>query len=82
MDIINKLVEAFMMHPADYIQWLTVSCRDFTLSKTLFYMLLMHSLQKMNSSSGKLLSIVNALTIHADVQIFYISKHRKKLFLI
>ncbi|KAG7581497.1 BP28 C-terminal domain [Arabidopsis suecica] len=51
MDIINKLVDAFMMHPADYIQWLTVSCRDFTLSKTLFYMLLMHSLQKMNSSS-------------------------------
>ncbi|XP_020886772.1 uncharacterized protein At3g06530 isoform X2 [Arabidopsis lyrata subsp. lyrata] len=51
MDIINKLMDAFMMHPADYIQWLTVSCRDFTLSKTLFYMLLMHSLQKMNSSS-------------------------------
>ncbi|KAL1211858.1 hypothetical protein V5N11_023843 [Cardamine amara subsp. amara] len=51
MDNINTLVEIFMMHPGDYIQWLTVSCRDFTFSKTLFYMLLMHSLQKMNSSS-------------------------------
>ncbi|EOA29708.1 hypothetical protein CARUB_v10012793mg [Capsella rubella] len=51
MDIINKLAEAFMMHPGDYIPWLTVSCQDFTLSKSLFYMLLMHSLQKLNSSS-------------------------------
>ncbi|XP_010486163.1 PREDICTED: uncharacterized protein At3g06530-like [Camelina sativa] len=51
MDIINMLVEAFMLHPGDYIPWLTVSCQDFTLSKTLFYMLLMHSLQKINSSS-------------------------------
>ncbi|XP_010464227.1 PREDICTED: uncharacterized protein At3g06530 isoform X2 [Camelina sativa] len=51
MDIVNMLVEAFMLHPGDYIPWLTVSCQDFTLSKTLFYMLLMHSLQKINSSS-------------------------------
>ncbi|XP_010441584.1 PREDICTED: uncharacterized protein At3g06530-like isoform X2 [Camelina sativa] len=51
MDIINMLVEAFMLHPGDYIPWLTVSCQNFTLSKTLFYMLLMHSLQKINSSS-------------------------------
>lgn len=82
MDIINKLVEAFMMHPGDYIQWLTVSCRDFTLSKTLFYMLLMHSLQKINSSSGKVLSIVDALTIHADNQVLSISKHHNFFCLI
>lgn len=66
-----------MMHPGDYVQWLTVSCRDFTVSKTLFYMLLMHSLQKMNSLSGKVLSIVYAFTIHADDQVISISKHRK-----
>ncbi|CAA7017065.1 unnamed protein product [Microthlaspi erraticum] len=50
MDIINKLVEAFMIHPGDVIQWLTVSCQDAPLSKTLFYMLLMQSIHKMDSS--------------------------------
>lgn len=58
MDIINKLVDTFMMHPGDFIQWLTASCKDAPLSKTLFFMLLMQSLHKMNSSSGKVLSIV------------------------
>ncbi|CAH2054802.1 unnamed protein product [Thlaspi arvense] len=51
MDIVDKLVEAFLMHPGDMIQWLTVSCQDAPLSKTLFFMLLMQSLHKMNSSS-------------------------------
>uniref|UniRef100_A0A1J3J391 Uncharacterized protein n=1 Tax=Noccaea caerulescens TaxID=107243 RepID=A0A1J3J391_NOCCA len=51
MNIINKLVEAFMMHPGDVIQWLTVSCQDAPLSKTLFYMLLIQSFHKMSSSS-------------------------------
>ncbi|KAF8093273.1 hypothetical protein N665_0385s0021 [Sinapis alba] len=51
MDIVNKLVDAFMMHPGDVIQWLTVSCQDAPLSKTLFFVMLMQSLHKMNSSS-------------------------------
>ncbi|EFH58737.1 hypothetical protein ARALYDRAFT_477959 [Arabidopsis lyrata subsp. lyrata] len=28
MDIINKLMDAFMMHPADYIQWLTTEWEE------------------------------------------------------
>lgn len=77
MDIVNKLVEAFMMRPGDFIQWLTASCQDAPLSKTLFFMLLMQSLHKMNSSSGKVLAIVYTLTMHADDQVFSISEYRK-----
>ncbi|KAL0799472.1 hypothetical protein Bca101_054647 [Brassica carinata] len=51
MNIVDQLAEAFMMHPGDVIQWLTASCQDAPLSKTLFFVLLMQSLHKMNSSS-------------------------------
>ncbi|CAN8269591.1 unnamed protein product [Cochlearia groenlandica] len=50
MEIVNKLAEAFMMHTGDIIQWLTLSCQDAPLSKSLFFMLLMQSLHKMNAS--------------------------------
>ncbi|CAH8356699.1 unnamed protein product [Eruca vesicaria subsp. sativa] len=50
MDVVNKLVEAFVMNPGDVIQWLTHSCQEAPLSKTLFFVLLMQSLHKMNSS--------------------------------
>lgn len=58
MNIVDQLAEAFMMHPGEVIQWLTASCQDAPLSKTLFFVLLMQSLHKMNSSSGKVLSMV------------------------
>ncbi|CAN7010076.1 unnamed protein product [Brassica rapa subsp. trilocularis] len=51
MNIVDQLAEAFLMHPGDIIQWLNNSCQDAPLSKTLFYLLLMQSLHKMNSSS-------------------------------
>ncbi|KAF8101204.1 hypothetical protein N665_0209s0060 [Sinapis alba] len=51
MDVVNKLVETFMMHPDDVIQWFTVSCQEAPLSKTLFFLVLMQSLDKMSSSS-------------------------------
>ncbi|XP_056866577.1 uncharacterized protein At3g06530 isoform X3 [Raphanus sativus] len=51
MNIVDQLAEAFMMHPGEVIQWLTASCQDAPLSKTLFFVLLMQSLHKMNSSS-------------------------------
>ncbi|KAJ0234156.1 Uncharacterized protein HA466_0276910 [Hirschfeldia incana] len=51
MDVVNKLVEAFMMHPGDVIQWFTVGCQDAPLAKTLFLIVLMQSLHKMGSSS-------------------------------
>ncbi|KFK38114.1 hypothetical protein AALP_AA3G071300 [Arabis alpina] len=57
MDIINKLVDTFMMHPGDFIQWLTDSCQDAPLSKTLFFMLLMQSLHKMNSDPSQFLDL-------------------------
>nr|VDC92768.1 unnamed protein product [Brassica oleracea] len=51
MNIVDQLAEAFLMHPGDIIQWLNTSCQNAPLSKTLFYLLLMQSLHKMNSSS-------------------------------
>ncbi|KAL0744259.1 hypothetical protein Bca4012_085772 [Brassica carinata] len=51
MNVVNKLVEAFMMHPGDVIQWLTVGCQEAPLAKTLFFVVLMQSLHKMGSSS-------------------------------
>ncbi|KAJ4893034.1 Uncharacterized protein Rs2_19828 [Raphanus sativus] len=51
VDVVNKLVEAFMDHPGDVIQWLTVGCQEAPLAKTLFLVVLMQSLQKMGSSS-------------------------------
>lgn len=55
MDVVNKLVEAFILHPSDVIQWLTVTCHEAPLAKTLFFVVLMQSLHKMSSSSGKVL---------------------------
>ncbi|KAL0708491.1 hypothetical protein Bca4012_074917 [Brassica carinata] len=51
MDVVNKLVEAFMVQPSDVIQWLTVTCQEAPLAKTLFFVVLMQSLHKMSSSS-------------------------------
>ncbi|WZZ42003.1 uncharacterized protein At3g06530 [Brassica napus] len=51
MNIVDQLAKAFLMHPGDVIQWLNASCQDALLSKTLFFVLLMQSLHKMNSSS-------------------------------
>ncbi|XP_048636041.1 uncharacterized protein At3g06530-like isoform X1 [Brassica napus] len=51
MDVVNKLVEAFIVHPSDVIQWLTVTCHEAPLAKTLFFVVLMQSLHKMSSSS-------------------------------
>lgn len=77
MNIVDQLAEAFLMHPGDIIQWLNTSCQNAPLSKTLFYLLLMQSLHKMNSSSGKVLSMVYALAIYLDDSGVSISKGRK-----
>lgn len=74
MNIVDQLAEAFLMHPGDIIQWLNNSCQDAPLSKTLFYLLLMQSLHKMNSSSGNVLSMVYALAIYLDDSWVSISK--------
>lgn len=67
MDVVNKLVEAFMVQPSDVIQWLTVTCQEAPLAKTLFFVVLMQSLHKMSSSSGKVLSIVYALKLLSHI---------------
>ncbi|KAF3543800.1 hypothetical protein DY000_02003729 [Brassica cretica] len=81
MNIVDQLAEAFLMHPGDIIQWLNTSCQNAPLSKTLVYLLLMQSLHEMNSSSGKVLSMVYALAIYLDDSWVSISKGYPSQFL-
>ncbi|XP_010536553.1 PREDICTED: uncharacterized protein At3g06530 [Tarenaya hassleriana] len=57
MDIISKLAKMFMMRPGDHMKWITDSCRDCPMSKTLFFMLLIQSVHMMNSDSSQILDL-------------------------
>ncbi|KAJ0099511.1 hypothetical protein Patl1_20742 [Pistacia atlantica] len=51
MEIVSSLAEAFSKHPDEYLSLLAESCRDFKLSKTLFFLVLMQSLLMKNNRS-------------------------------
>ncbi|XVE56436.1 hypothetical protein DITRI_Ditri04bG0009000 [Diplodiscus trichospermus] len=59
MEIVRSLSEAFLMHPNEYMPWLTRSCSDFKSSKTLFYLILMQSVS-MSRNNGKFLVLFEA----------------------
>ncbi|KAH9678613.1 hypothetical protein KPL71_025786 [Citrus sinensis] len=60
MEIVSSLAETFLKHPDEYLSLLTESCSNFKLSKTLFFMVLMQSLQMQNSRIGHSLALFEA----------------------
>ncbi|XP_044468232.1 uncharacterized protein At3g06530-like [Mangifera indica] len=52
MDIVSSLAKTFSKNPDEYLSLLAESCRDFKLSKTLFFLVLMQSLLMKNNGSG------------------------------
>lgn len=72
MEIVSSLAETFLKHPDEYLSLLTESCSNFKLSKTLFFMVLMQSLQMQNSS---MFSHIPSLLLNAKAYQFYCSFH-------
>ncbi|GAY60289.1 hypothetical protein CUMW_200810 [Citrus unshiu] len=60
MEIVSSLAETFLKHPDEYLSLLTESCSNFKLSKTLFFMVLVQSLQMQNSRIGHSLALFEA----------------------
>ena len=44
LDTINCLAERIFIHPEKYIPWITQSCKDLELSKTIFFLAILQSL--------------------------------------
>ncbi|XWS60132.1 hypothetical protein CRYUN_Cryun07bG0008200 [Craigia yunnanensis] len=59
MEIVRSLSEAFLIHPNEYLPWLTRSCSDFKSSKTLFFLVLMQSVS-MSKNNGNFLVLFEA----------------------
>ncbi|XVF08520.1 hypothetical protein REPUB_Repub07fG0010000 [Reevesia pubescens] len=59
MEIVRSLSEAFLMHPIEYMPWLTRSCCDFKSSKTLFFLVLMQSFS-ISKNNGNFLVLFDA----------------------
>lgn len=55
MKIVSSLAETFTMHPDEHTSWLIESCNDFSLSKTLLFLVVMQSF--LNSKNGKFFTL-------------------------
>lgn len=89
LKVINNLASNFMVHPEDNIAWFVESCNDSELSKTLFFFVLLQSLQLRNpeglfsfcyfespfSSSWKYY-----LTAQINIRVLYLEAIQKCLF--
>lgn len=53
MDNINVMAESFLANSDEYMQWFVGCCQDLELSKTLFFLILLHSLTKPQKDFGQ-----------------------------
>eukprot|EP00257_Ricinus_communis_P020965 XP_015580336.1 uncharacterized protein At3g06530 [Ricinus communis] len=60
MKIISSLAETFTVHPDEYTSWFTKSCNNFSLSKTLFFLVVMQSILNRENDSGQFLALFEA----------------------
>ncbi|KVI04528.1 hypothetical protein Ccrd_017155 [Cynara cardunculus var. scolymus] len=59
MDNINVMAESFLANSDEYMQWFVGCCQDLELSKTLFFLILLHSLTQ--PQKGKLVYLAIGL---------------------
>ncbi|CAK7335892.1 unnamed protein product [Dovyalis caffra] len=50
MKVVNSLAETLSRHPGEYLSWLVDSSSDCTVSKTLFFLVLMQSFLRLNNT--------------------------------
>ncbi|XP_024990164.1 uncharacterized protein At3g06530 isoform X2 [Cynara cardunculus var. scolymus] len=53
MDNINVMAESFLANSDEYMQWFVGCCQDLELSKTLFFLILLHSLTQPQKDFGQ-----------------------------
>ncbi|KAL5569803.1 hypothetical protein UlMin_026378 [Ulmus minor] len=61
LDTINCLAERIFIHPEKYIPWITQSCKDFELSKTIFFLAILQSLLVQKNKSSQTLAFMEAI---------------------
>uniref|UniRef100_A0A2P2MAY2 Uncharacterized protein At3g06530 n=1 Tax=Rhizophora mucronata TaxID=61149 RepID=A0A2P2MAY2_RHIMU len=72
MKIISSLVDAFSIHPDEYMPWLTERGNDFDLSKTLVFLIVMQSFLTLQNESGQFLAVFEACfsVLKAEWEVF------------
>ncbi|XP_020540628.2 uncharacterized protein At3g06530 isoform X2 [Jatropha curcas] len=57
MKLISSLAETFTMQPDEHISWIIESCNDFSLSKTVFFLVVMESFLNQKNESRQSLAL-------------------------
>ncbi|XP_023757327.1 uncharacterized protein At3g06530 [Lactuca sativa] len=57
MENMDVMAECFLANPDEYVQWFVGYCHDLELSKTLFFLILLHSVMKSQKDLGRFSAI-------------------------